>query len=75
MLFAGNLVRQPAFAGVAHRVAGTLAETDRVMTGTFWLGVYPGITPQMRDYVVGVIEEFFAALRGGTVRSRLAVAP
>jgi CDP-6-deoxy-D-xylo-4-hexulose-3-dehydrase len=74
MLFAGNLVRQPAFVGVPHRVAGTLKETDRVMTSTFWLGVYPGITPQMRDYVVSVVEEFFAAVRRGTVRSRLTVA-
>jgi len=75
MLFAGNLVRQPAFAGVPHRVAGTLEQTDRVMTNTFWLGVYPGITPEMRGYVVGVLEEFFASLRPGAVRSRLTVAP
>jgi len=75
MLFAGNLLRQPAFIGVPHRVAGTLDQTDRVMTHTFWLGVYPGITPAMRSYVDGVLDEFFAALRAGTVRSRLNVAP
>jgi CDP-6-deoxy-D-xylo-4-hexulose-3-dehydrase len=68
-------VRQPAFAGVPHRVAGTLDETDRVMTSTFWLGVYPGITPEMRDYVIGVLDEFFSALRRGSIRSRLTVAP
>jgi CDP-6-deoxy-D-xylo-4-hexulose-3-dehydrase len=56
-------------------VAGTLDQTDRVMTKTFWLGVYPGITPAMRDYVIGVLEEFFAALRTRAARSRLTVAP
>lgn len=75
MLFAGNLVRQPAFAGVRHRVAGTLDGTDRIMTNTFWLGVYPGITDEMRRYVVGILEEFFNAVRRGTPRSRLVVAP
>jgi CDP-6-deoxy-D-xylo-4-hexulose-3-dehydrase len=75
MLFAGNLVRQPAFAGVPHRVAGTLEQTDRIMNNTFWLGVYPGITAEMRDYVVGVLDEFFATLRTGAARSRLTVAP
>ena len=75
MLFAGNLVRQPAFAGCAHRVSGTLEQTDRVMTNTFWLGVYPGITPAMKSYVTGVFDEFFASLRPGAVRPRLTVAP
>jgi len=75
MLFAGNLVRQPAFSGCAHRVSGTLDQTDRVMNNTFWQGVYPGITPAMKSYVTGVFDEFFASLRTGAVRSRLTVAP
>jgi len=75
MLFAGNLLRQPAFIDVPHRVSGTLEQTDRVMTHTFWLGVYPGVTPEMRRYTIGVLEEFFAGLRAGTLRSRLNVAP
>ncbi len=52
LLFAGNLLRQPAFQGMAHRVAGPLDRTDLVMTNTLWLGVYPGITDEMADYVV-----------------------
>ena len=60
MLFAGNLLRQPAFAGVAHRVSGTLETTDRIMKDTFWVGVYPGLTDPMRAHVVAAFEEFFA---------------
>jgi CDP-6-deoxy-D-xylo-4-hexulose-3-dehydrase len=62
MLFAGNLVRQPAFQGIAHRVAGSLETTDRIMERTFWIGVYPGLTDAMRRYVVSAFEEFFAAV-------------
>lgn len=60
MLFAGNLLRQPAFQGVAHRVSGELVETDRIMRDTLWIGVYPGLTDAMRAHVVSAFEEFFA---------------
>jgi CDP-6-deoxy-D-xylo-4-hexulose-3-dehydrase len=63
MLFSGNLVRQPAFEGVPHRVAGGLEATDRIMADTFWIGVYPGLTDAMRRHVVSVFEEFFAKAR------------
>lgn len=59
MLFAGNAVRQPAFRDVEHRVVGPLTNTDSVMNHTFWIGVWPGITDAMRDYMVSVIAEFF----------------
>ena len=61
MLFAGNMVRQPAFEGVEHRIVGSLTNTDRVMNDTFWIGVWPGLTPAMLDYVVETFGAFFAS--------------
>jgi CDP-6-deoxy-D-xylo-4-hexulose-3-dehydrase len=69
MLFAGNLVRQPAMTDLAQearragrpqpfRVAGDLARTDAVMNRTFWIGVYPGLTPAMREYVAEELRAF-----------------
>ena len=60
-LFGGNLLRQPAYRDIPHRVVGELTNTDIVMQGTFWLGVYPGITDAMVDYVVDSLLEFCAA--------------
>ena len=58
LLFAGNLLKQPAYKGIEHRVIGNLENSDLVMTNTFWLGVYPGLTKEMLDYVSGVIHDF-----------------
>jgi CDP-6-deoxy-D-xylo-4-hexulose-3-dehydrase len=52
LIFAGNLTRQPAYAGATYRVIGDLANTDRVMRDAFWIGVYPALTEPMLDYVV-----------------------
>jgi CDP-6-deoxy-D-xylo-4-hexulose-3-dehydrase len=52
LLFAGNLLRQPAFAGTPRRVYGELVNTDRVMNDTFWIGVWPGLSIPMLDYVI-----------------------
>jgi CDP-6-deoxy-D-xylo-4-hexulose-3-dehydrase len=52
LLFGGNLLRQPAFANTPRRVIGELSNTDVVMNHTFWVGVWPGLTTQMLDYVV-----------------------
>ena len=60
LLFGGNLVRQPAYRNVAHRIAGPLTNTDFIMNQVFWIGVFPGITPAMLDYVV---ESFHAIPR------------
>ena len=61
-LFGGNLVRQPAYADRNYRVVGDLGNSDRVMNRTFWIGVYPGLTPAMLDYVLESINEM--ALKG-----------
>ncbi len=57
-LFAGNLLRQPAYASIEHRVAENLANTDIIMERTFFLGTYPGLSGEMIDYALGVIDAF-----------------
>jgi CDP-4-dehydro-6-deoxyglucose reductase, E1 len=57
-LFAGNLVRQPYMVGRNYRVVGNLENTDRVMSQTFWIGVYPGLSDVHIDYVIEVIRGF-----------------
>jgi len=52
LLFGGNLLRQPAFMGQNTRTAGSLDNTEKVMNDSFWIGVWPGITEEMIDYVV-----------------------
>jgi CDP-6-deoxy-D-xylo-4-hexulose-3-dehydrase len=51
LLFSGNLTRQPAYKDVKYRISGTLTNTDIIMNQTFWLGIYPGITREMMDFV------------------------
>lgn len=58
LLFAGNLTRQPYFRGRAHRVSGTLHNTDLVMERTFWIGVYPGLSTDMLDFAADRIIAF-----------------
>lgn len=60
LLFGGNLLRQPAYANIPHRVVGGLAQTDFIMHRVFWIGVYPGLQMEMIDYVADVMAEFCA---------------
>ena len=62
MLFAGNLIKHPCFDEMraekkGYRVVGTLENTDRIMSDTFWVGVYPGMTDEKIDYMAKVIKE------------------
>lgn len=62
MLFAGNLTKHPCFnqmreSGSGYRVVGELKNTDRIMQDTFWIGVYPGMTDEMIDYMAKTIKE------------------
>lgn len=65
LLFAGNLLRQPAYQGCECRVIGELKNTDFAMNKVFWIGVYPGLTIEMLDYASGVIERFVRAQKAG----------
>lgn len=66
MLFAGNLTKHPCFdqmhaAGAGYRIMGNLENTDRIMRDTFWVGVYPGMTDEMIDYMA---EKILNAIEG-----------
>ena len=57
-LFGGNLLRQPAYHDIPHRVVGPLTNADLVTDATFWVGVYPGLTDPMIDYLAESIHAF-----------------
>lgn len=62
MLFSGNLLLHPCFdqlrkSGAGYRIAGELANTNRIVNDTFWLGVYPGMTEEMLDYMAKAVKE------------------
>jgi CDP-6-deoxy-D-xylo-4-hexulose-3-dehydrase len=57
LLFGGNLIRQPAYQDSHYRVVGNLANTDYVMNSVFWIGVYPGLTEEMLDFVAGAVSD------------------
>jgi CDP-6-deoxy-D-xylo-4-hexulose-3-dehydrase len=60
-IFGGNLLRQPAYANIAHRVHGQLVNADTVMNDSFFIGCYPGIGPAERAYILEVFTTFFEA--------------
>jgi len=59
-LFAGNLVKQPAYRNVDFRIVGDLTNSDIVMNRTFWVGTYPGLTRPMLDFLADSIREYMA---------------
>jgi CDP-6-deoxy-D-xylo-4-hexulose-3-dehydrase len=59
LLFAGNILKQPAYKETKFKVESDLRNTDNVMRNSFWLGVYPGLTTEMLDYIISSISEFF----------------
>lgn len=58
-LFAGNLLRQPAYENIKHRVVGELINTDYVMNNGIFIGVYPGLTDEKINYMIEQFENFF----------------
>jgi CDP-4-dehydro-6-deoxyglucose reductase, E1 len=57
-LFGGNLLRQPAYLNIKHRKIGDLANTDRIMNDTFFLGTFPGIDKEQIEYTMNIIKKF-----------------
>ncbi len=64
MLFGGNLIKQPAYSEMIYRSVGPLVNTDLVMNNLFWIGVYPGLTSEMCNYILAVFDAFFSNQRG-----------
>ena len=62
-LFAGNLLRHPAFQAIPHRIVRDLVNTDTVMNNTFFVGVYPGLDSARLDHMAAVFERFMAGDR------------
>jgi len=60
LMFAGNIMRQPAYLNQEFRVVGELTNTDIVMKRTFWVGTYPGLTNPMLDYIAESIKDFMS---------------
>jgi CDP-4-dehydro-6-deoxyglucose reductase, E1 len=65
LVFAGNLLRQPAYEGYPHRVVGDLTNTDFVMNQVFWIGVFPGLSNQMLDFIARSMTEFVKIAASG----------
>lgn len=57
-IFGGNLLWQPAYQNVEHREVGKLSNSDLVALSSFWIGVFPGLTKQMLDYIIQVVVDF-----------------
>lgn len=58
LLFGGNIIRQPAYRNVKYRVVGNLKNSDKILKDSFFLGIYPGITKEMMDFMLEASEAF-----------------
>jgi CDP-6-deoxy-D-xylo-4-hexulose-3-dehydrase len=65
LLFAGNLLRQPAYEGWEYRVVGEMTNTDYVMNHVFWIGVFPGLTDEMLEFMAQTVTEFVGQAKAG----------
>ena len=63
LLFGGNLLKQPAYRNIEHRVVGDLPNTNLIMKNTFWLGVFPGLTSEMLEFEVSVLQDYLRKQR------------
>ena len=63
LLFGGNLLRQPAFIDTPRKVISELVNTDRIMNDTFWIGVWPGLSIEMLDYMLETLHEILGGSR------------
>jgi CDP-6-deoxy-D-xylo-4-hexulose-3-dehydrase len=59
LLFSGNIIRHPSFENVKYRIYDNLKNTDTIMNNTFWIGVYPGLTEVMVDFILDKLDLLF----------------
>ncbi len=64
MIFAGNILHQPAFRSINRRIVGSLEQSETIMNNTFFIGVYPGLTEEMIDFMVKIISDFVKKKNG-----------
>lgn len=69
-VFGGNILRQPAYANIPRRVHGRLEKKDRIMRDTFFIGVYPGLTEEMVDFILDRFKGFFDSKSGELAAGR-----
>jgi CDP-6-deoxy-D-xylo-4-hexulose-3-dehydrase len=69
LVFGGNILRQPGFRSIEHRVHGTMRGADTVMEKTLFVGVFPGLSPEAVDYVIERFHAFFATRRAMEARA------
>jgi CDP-6-deoxy-D-xylo-4-hexulose-3-dehydrase len=74
LLFGGNILKQPAYENCEHRVIGSLPNTDFALNQVFWIGVYPGLTREMLDFVVDTMTDFVSQHRERSSQPRPAFA-
>src|SRR6202166_877921 len=75
LLFGGNLLQQPAYQDCQYRVVGNLRNTDFVMNNVFWVGVYPGLTQPMLDFVAATIAGLIAQSKAQWEKKQPTLAP